>query len=428
MSLALPTAADSKPVRAAKGLYYGWTILLMASIAMTATLPGRTHGLGLITKPLTDDLALGVNEAAFSHLNFWAVLIGSAICIPTGRAIDRFGTRLVLTIVAVVLGMSVGAMTVASNWIWMLIALTFVRGFGQGALSVVSMAMVGKWFTNRLAIAMGLFSVLLAIGFIIATVGTSEAVQAFGWREAWLGIAAFLLFGLAPASWLFVRNTPESIGRFVDASTDADQPIHSVLQDLPVRQALCSSAFWIVTIATAVFQLTWSAVTLFQESLLVDRGFDHNSFTLVMGLLVFAGLPANLLTGWLAKPHRIGGLLAIGMLLLAGSLAAFPSVQTTTHLVWYGLSLGFSGGVITVIFFSAYGQAFGRTHLGVIQSVVQVIMTLASAAGPILMTTFKSNGLTALFFYLSAAFAMLLAGFATARSRRPSPLKSPAVT
>lgn len=32
--------------------YYGWINVIVAAAASTATLPGRTHGVGLITEPL----------------------------------------------------------------------------------------------------------------------------------------------------------------------------------------------------------------------------------------------------------------------------------------------------------------------------------------------------------------------------------------
>ena len=38
--------------------YYGWVNVIVASLAMTATLPGRTHGLGLVTEPLLADLGV----------------------------------------------------------------------------------------------------------------------------------------------------------------------------------------------------------------------------------------------------------------------------------------------------------------------------------------------------------------------------------
>ena len=46
----------------------------VAAAAMVATLPGRTHGLGLITEPLLSDLQLG--RVPYAALNFWATLIG----------------------------------------------------------------------------------------------------------------------------------------------------------------------------------------------------------------------------------------------------------------------------------------------------------------------------------------------------------------
>lgn len=387
--------------------YYGWVNLLMASVAMTATLPGRTHGLGLITKPLTEDTTLGVNESQFSLLNFWAILLGSTICLPIGKAIDRYGVRAVLVFVSVALGCSVAVQSQATNWILLVGTLILVRGFGQGALSVVSMAMIGKWFTRRLGVAMGLFSVLLAIGFIATTLGTGYAVGVYGWRATWFAISVCLLAGLAPLGWLLVRSSPESIGVIVDDRPDVESNDQRT-SDVSLSEALATPAFWVYTAGAALFNLTWSAITLFQESLLAAQGFGHDAFVLVMGLLVAAGLPANLITGWLATPKRIGPLLAIGMLVLAGSLISFPWLRTNRDTVFYGAALGISGGIITVIFFTAYAQLFGRKHLGVIQAAVQVVSTLASATGPILLTACKAQGSTPLFFYASATVAILL--------------------
>src|SRR5262245_5386408 len=198
---------ETRPAR----IYYGWVIVGVAALAMTATLPGRTHGLGLIAKPLTEDPLLGVSEGRFATLNFWAIILGSALCVPIGWLIDRFGVRAALTGVAALLGASVVWMSGAADVPVLFAAMLLVRGLGQGALSVVSMAMVGKWFTRRLGTAMGVYTVLMAIGFIASVVAVTKAVPAFGWRETWSAIGWFLVLGLAPIGWLIVRRTPESI-------------------------------------------------------------------------------------------------------------------------------------------------------------------------------------------------------------------------
>src|SRR3954468_316003 len=80
-----------------------------AAAAMVATLPGRTHGLGLVTEPLLADLGLG--RVPFAALNFWATLVGAAFCLPVGWVIDRLGVRVVLAAVLLGLGLVVVGMT-----------------------------------------------------------------------------------------------------------------------------------------------------------------------------------------------------------------------------------------------------------------------------------------------------------------------------
>ena len=94
---------------------YGWTVLLLAAAAMVGTLPGRTQGLGLVTEPLIAEL--GIGRVEYAQLNLWATLIGAVFAIGIGRFIDRLGTRVVLTIVALALGVVVVMMSgVQSFW------------------------------------------------------------------------------------------------------------------------------------------------------------------------------------------------------------------------------------------------------------------------------------------------------------------------
>src|SRR3954462_1969152 len=80
----------------------------VAAAAMVATLPGRTHGLGLVPEPLLRDL--GLDRVPFAALNFWATLVGAAFCLPVGWLIDRLGVRVVLAAVLAALGAVVVAM------------------------------------------------------------------------------------------------------------------------------------------------------------------------------------------------------------------------------------------------------------------------------------------------------------------------------
>jgi MFS family permease len=389
--------------------YFGWVQIVIAAAAMTGTTPGRTHGLGLITSPLLRDM--DITESVYGILNAIAILVGAAFCLPGGRFIDRLGSRTMLTATALALGIVVLVMSTVTNWWTLLSVLVLVRGLGQGTLSVVSLALPGKWFRRRLGPAMGLFAVLLAFGFIAATLGMGAGISIYGWRIAWASFGAWLLLFLAPLSWLLVRNSPEECGLIGDEPPTTATNEKTPAAEATLIDALHSPAFWVFGCASSLFGLLWSAITLFNEKILAEHGFSAETFYAVMGLLTLGGLVTNLLGGWLATRWPLGRLLAAGMICLAGALAAFPWITSMTQVLVYGFVLGMAGGLITVVYFTFFAQTFGRTHLGKIQGAAQILSVLSSALGPVLLALAKDTaGTYDVFFISGAVLALPLAG------------------
>jgi len=298
--------------------------------------------------------------------------------------LDRFGSRLVLSMVALGLGISVVAMRSVESVAAIFICITLTRGFGQSALSVVSLALVGKWFAKRLNFAMGIYSLLVGVGFIIAFPAVGAAVLNFGWRAAWTGVGTFLLLVLVPLAWIFVRDVP--------GKDDLEQEPFR-LSDLTMWEALRSPAFWIFALSSSVFGLVYSGISLFNESILAERGFDASVYHTVLVVSTTLGLLANFGGGWLATRWPIQRVAGLGMAVLAAALVALPLVKTYAHVMLYGIAMGIAGGVVTVVFFSVWGQVFGRTHLGRIQGCAQMMTVLASAVGPLLLAqTLRQTG------------------------------------
>jgi MFS family permease len=66
--------------------------------------------------------------------------------------------------------------------------------------------------------------------------------------------------------------------------------------------------------------------------------------------------------------------------------------------------MGLAGGFVMVVFFSFWGRAFGRAHLGRIQGAAQILTVLASALGPLLLARcVAATGSYAGAFYVLAA-------------------------
>jgi MFS family permease len=77
--------------------------------------------------------------------------------------------------------------------------------------------------------------------------------------------------------------------------------------------------------------------------------------------------------------------------------------------------MGLAGGFVMVIFFSFWGRAFGRAHLGRIQGAAQIVTVLASAVGPLLLARcVAATGSYASAFYVLAAVVAVLGLLAAA--------------
>jgi MFS family permease len=388
-----------------RSIYYGWVVLAVAALAMVGTLPGRTQGLGLITEPLLREI--GMDRVRFAQINLVATLAGSVFCLGIGGLIDRHGSRIVLTSLAVLLGGVVLAMSGVQGGAMLLVLITLTRGLGQSALSVVSLAMPGKWFRRRLTWAMGVYALLLSTGFMIAFPAVGALVLAGGWRLAWAAVGTALILVLAPVAWLIVTREP-------DTNPELDIPDlggpGTRASDWTLGSALRSPAFWVFGIASSFYGLVASGIGLFNESILAERGFPPDVYHSALAVTAITGLAGNFAAGAWADRGSLRRVLVTALVLLAGALMALPHVSTIAHVMAQAVAMGVAGGFVMVVFFSFWGRAYGRTHLGRIQGIAQALTVFASAVGPLLLAWWaETTGSYAGAFYALAAILAALA-------------------
>jgi MFS family permease len=370
----------------------------VAALAMVLTLPGRTHGLGLFTEPLLKSLHL--DRESYGFLNLWATLLGALFCLPCGWLLDRLGTRLVFLGVTASLGATVLAMSQWTTGAWafpvsmslpawlggsvtlivmvdLFLFLLLTRGLGQSALSVVSLALIGRAAGRRSGLAMGVYAFATSAGFLTAFLLLGAVVRRHPdeWRSSWasIGLAVLILGVLGGA---LVRN------RFLGPDPAHPETGGSSEGSFTLGQALRSPTFWTFSLATSFYGLVVAGTSLFNESILAERGFDKAVFVNVTQLGIPIGLAANLLVGWLATRWPLPRLMALACGLVGCALISFPRVSSETQVYVYAGTLAAAGGGITVCFFTVYRQAFGRGRLGSIQGVAQMLTVLFSAAGP----------------------------------------------
>jgi MFS family permease len=378
----------------------------VAAAAMLCTLPGRTHGLGLITEPLLKDLAL--DRVPLAAINFWGTLIGAAFCFPVGWVIDRVGTRWVLAGHLLALGAVCLAMTAVTAGgssgielpvpdllftkavesvrvptdLFLLVLLT--RGLGQSALSVISLAIVGKVAGPKPGPVIGFYSFLVAI-FFMAAFGAIRALPSEvsgNWRAVWGAFGWILIVAAVPA--VFVPSP-----KILEPTNSPGSEIEESVSSATLREAMATAAFWVFGVAVSFYGLIAAGTSLFNQSILEERGFSRDVFLTISTVAPLIGLAANLVTGFLSSWIGLGRLLAASLAIQTAALASFPFVTELYQVYLYAAAMGVAGGMMTVLFFTVWRVAYGPKHLGKIQAVAQLLTVLASAAGPLVLAVGK---------------------------------------
>jgi MFS family permease len=412
-----------------------WIYIVVAAMCMAATFPGRTHGLGLITESILRDLRL--DRTVYSYYNLSATLIGALFCIPVGSMLDRSGCRKVLILVLTGLGVSVLGMSAAPNKPVFFILLLLTRGFGQSALSVASITLISKYFPkDKLGVSMGIYSTLVSVFFMGVFGGMGIALEhirplAFSfagfetvipsWRVAWGSVGLALLFFCVPVVLLSLRRSGRAAGKTaeivasgtVETGNPAPENPAEEEDGLSFSQAIATGAFWVFALSISFFGLVSAGIGLYNEDILSERGFDAKMYHFLLLLPIPFGLMSNLGVGLLTRYVNIKYVLALSLFFTGLVKFLFPFIETPAQVYAYTIVLAISGGGLSVLFFIAWADLFGKREVGRIQGLAQMLSVFASAAGPVFFAYSKEwTDSYTLAFYVSGGLTVLFAGAA----------------
>jgi len=401
--ISLPLPAPESWVR--RFVNYGWGTILVGALAMAATYPGRTHGLGTITEPMQTDLGLADDDGRvfYSSLNLWATLIGALFCLPAGWLLDRYDRRWILAGNFVCLGLTVLWMSVVQSWEELFAALILTRGLGQSALSVVSITVVAKSFSSRrFGFAMAWYSIFVGVFFSLMgkTVGWAITEEKLDWRTIW-GRIGMTLTALALTAF-FIRGKGDG--------AEAGRSAESAEQDgSTLWQALATPAFWVISCTISIWGMISAGFSLFNEHIFRGQGFGKEIFFHVVVIMPIIAVAANFFFGWLVRYVKFTYLLTACLLTTSASLYGWPYATQPWHAYAYAVAAGISSGAVTLLFFAAWRTMFGPRELGRIQSVAQMMTVFASAAGPLVFALGNraDNSYAPVFHKLAAAVFVL---------------------
>jgi len=121
-------------------------MLALASLAVFLSGPAQTYGVSVFIDPILAEF--GWSRSLISTLYSIATLAGAIPMILIGRQIDRVGNRLIMTIAALLFGLSLLWLSVVSGPLLVLLGLAVLRTFGSGVLTLAGIAVTALGIFN----------------------------------------------------------------------------------------------------------------------------------------------------------------------------------------------------------------------------------------------------------------------------------------
>ncbi|OGK81288.1 MAG: hypothetical protein A2X52_16030 [Candidatus Rokubacteria bacterium GWC2_70_16] len=367
--------------------FYGWTILAVAGLGLFASGAGQSHIFSVFIGPIGGDL--GLSKAAIGSA-YGIATLGAALCLPyIGRLLDRFGARRTTAVVVLLFGAACLTLGAAANLIWLAAGFAALRCLGMGALMLCCTNLVSQWFSRRRGFALSLMALGFAASMAIHPPLGQYLVETVGWRRAWVVLGLLTLALLLPPILLLVHDRPEDKGLRPDgdppetAVAGAEGPATTAPNGLTLREALRTSAFYIVGAGFFTTTMMATALHFYQVSILgaqgvaaeiAARAFPVSALTMVLAM-PFVG---RLFDRWRTRRVFAGGLLVTG-----GALVGVTLVHDIRTVVLYAMLFGVNNASTMTMFGYMWPRYFGRRHLGSIQGMGQMIGALGASLGPL---------------------------------------------
>jgi MFS transporter, OFA family, oxalate/formate antiporter len=408
-------------------------IAFAGALGVIMSLPGQTIGVSAFTDPLME--AVGLSRSQLSLAYLIGTSASALILTPAGKMYDRFGSRVMAIVSAVIMGIILILLSYSGaiaehyasncNIIIALMAFSFfvLRFSGQGVLTMSCRNMSMKWFDHYRGLVNGLQGPIVALGFSMAPAWFGSMIALWEWDNTWRYIGFFALTVFVVFAWVFYRDNPEDCGLKPDGETKlshADGKSFPVVQEMTLREARKTVSFWAIALTLSYSGLFITAFSYHHRAIFSASGVDvDNAIKFFFPAAAVLSVALKIIGGIMSDHVSVRTLLYIfasGHLLSAIGLFL---LDTTTGLWITMLGYGINGGFFTILAGVCYPRLFGRRHLGAISGLSMSMIVFASAFGPYLFS--RVNDLTGSFmsnFYLLIILIGFLIGFA-ARTTNP---------
>ncbi|MEX0746148.1 MAG: MFS transporter [Phycisphaeraceae bacterium] len=383
-------AANLPGSAASSGLFYGWVMLPLATLALIASSPAQTFGVSAFNEPFRTSLGLSLSQLTGAYM--FGTLLASLPMGYIGALMDRHGLRATLLVVVTLFGGVCILTSQVQGVVSLFFSFLFLRMLGQGALGMLSGNALAFWFERRLGTVEGLRHVGMAGAIAFMPALNIWLIHQFGWRWAYVLLGLTVWAVMLPALLFLWRDRPEEMGQHKDGlppqAGDRDA-VETAEQEartsLTLREALATRAYWIIMACSAVWSMLGTALLFNVLPLFTSRGLGGADAAWLFTIFALSLAVMHVVGGLLADRLPLNVLLAFGVAALAGAMGMAWQINSPMWVYPLGGLLGLSQGLMVAAGSPIWPRYFGRAYMGRIRGTAATVLVAASSVGPFIM-------------------------------------------
>ena len=363
--------------------FYGWIIVGIANIGIFSSGPGQSHTFSVFVEPISQDLEL--SSASIASAYGLATLIAAFLLPYMGKIIDRYGARVSLIIISIILGISCIFFGAASNFLMLTVGFGFLRFFGQGSLMLGCANLVSQWFDSKRGFAMSLMALGFGMSMAIHPPVSQFLIDQYGWKYAWiiLGISTWII--MVPSLFILAWNNPENIDLKPDGVKKSNLKNDEVeaIEGLNLTEASKENSFYILAAMWFGMAMLVTTLHFYQVTILTNQGITNEFAASLFTVSAFAMVIFMPLVGKFFDNFPTKYVLATGLLINSISLISITYSNSEAYSLFYAVSFGINNAFSMTMFGYIWPRYFGRKHLGSIQGTGQMIGVIGASLGPL---------------------------------------------
>jgi predicted MFS family arabinose efflux permease len=345
-------------------------IILAAATGVAVGLTGIPYyTFGVFLKPLAMEFGWTRSQVG---LGSFFLHSGTFVLSPfLGSFVDRRGARPIALITLV--GLAVGLLLLSQSGpqiatyyaAWVLVAL-----LGCGTTPLTWTRMINQNFDKARGLALGMALAGTGIASVFGPRLSSWMIDEYGWRGAYIGLAALVFFIAFPVVFLTAPKKTAGPANIINST------------GMTLRHAAATRAFWLIAVGIFVVIFGQASAMIHMVPLLTDRGLAPASAATLAGFMGVAVIVGRLGVGMLVDrfhaPHVAAAFIplpAIAFLILLSSDSLATSVLAV-------LLVGLAAGAEVDLLAYFTSRYFGMRHYGKIYGVMLSTFALGAGLGP----------------------------------------------